>query len=66
MNSPFGSHSSMICDNIVQDTLLGFERIIGGEVILEDEKGYYVTLMDRVDNNLADPKRFNSKAAREI
>jgi len=65
-SSPFGSHSSMVCDNMLQDSLLGFSRILSGEVLLKDEKGYYVTNINRLDDGLADPKRYSSTIARSI
>lgn len=55
-----GSHRSMICDNVLQDTLLGFRRIIAGEVLLKDSQGYYATTFDKLDTGLMDVNRFNN------
>jgi len=30
------------------------------KVVIEDEHGYYITDESRLDNGLADPKRYNS------
>ena len=30
------------------------------KVVIEDEHGYYITDTNRLDNGLADPKRYNS------
>lgn len=63
--SRFGSHKSMmVADHILEDTVLGVDRILGGEVLLKDEEGYYVTHRSRLDNGLADPKRYSSTVAR--
>jgi hypothetical protein len=61
--SPFGSHKQMVCDDMLQDTLVGFERLSKGEILLKDEQGYYVTHINRLDDGLADPHRdWNSPA----
>jgi|TARA_B100000029_G_scaffold17555_1_gene17967 hypothetical protein len=31
------------------------------KVVLLDEHGYYITSRDRIDNGLADPKRFDGR-----
>ncbi len=64
--SPFGSHQSMVCDDLLQDTLLGVRRIFAGDVLLRDAAGYYTTSRDRLDNGLADPNRYGSLAARSV
>ena len=46
----FGSHAEMV-----------IEELEGGKVKCEDEKGYYVTEKNRIDNGLADPNRYSSK-----
>jgi len=40
------------------DTVLGVDRILNGEVLLKDEKGYYVTEARRLNDGLADPNRY--------
>jgi len=45
--SPFGSHASMVKEYLEE-----------GKVVLVDEKGEYITYVDRLDNGLADPRRF--------
>jgi hypothetical protein len=64
--TPFGSHESMVCDNMLQDTVLGVNRILAGAVLLKDDSGYYVTERKRLDDGLADPNRYSSAAARAI
>ena len=59
MTSLYGSHTSMICDPVEEDTILGVDRILKGEVLLKDEKGNYVTERKRLDDGLADPNRHN-------
>ena len=53
----YGSHASMIAE--------GEFEIEGGllenEVVLKDDKHYYVTLRNRLDNGSADPNRYASK-----
>lgn len=51
--SAFGSHSNMVVDiseynhNIPKD-----------KIICQDERGYYVTYKNRIDNGLSDPCRY--------
>lgn len=42
----FGSHADMVV-----------EELSDGKVICEDDKGKYITYMNRLDNGLADPRR---------
>lgn len=58
--SLYGSHASMLCDDMEHDTILGVDLILAGHVLLKDEKGYYVTYSSRLDNGLADVKRYNA------
>jgi len=53
--SPYGSHSSMVV-NIQQK--VSNHNIPSDKVICEDEKGYYITYKNRIDNGLADPCRY--------
>lgn len=54
--TPYGSHLEMIVDNSEFDV-----TISDREVICEDEKGFYVTLKNRIDSGLADPNRYASR-----
>ena len=51
--SLYGSHSSMIneeeTEKLDDDTM----------VVLKDEKGLYTTYRRRLDNKMADPRRYN-------
>jgi len=52
--SLFGSHASMICEDLTNrltDPTL---------VILKDNDGYYMTKKDRLDNGSADPYRWTT------
>jgi|GEM_PF-2669035 len=51
----YGSHSSMVVDPADFDVVLK-----DGEVICQDDKHYYVTLRNRLDNGSADPNRYGS------
>lgn len=54
--TPFGSHSVMLADKSL------FEGDFkDNEVICKDDAGYYITLKDRIDSNLADPNRYNAR-----
>ena len=52
--SLYGSHSSMIneeeTEKLDDDTM----------VVLKDEKGLYTTYRKRLDNKMADPRRYNT------
>lgn len=50
----YGSHASMVDEEKTEE--LNDEN----KVVLEDEHGYYITDKSRLDNGLADPKRYNS------
>jgi len=58
MKTLYGSDSNMLCDDMEHDTVLGVDRILNGEVLLKDEKGYYVTEARRLNDGLADPNRY--------
>ena len=53
--SAFGSHSSMIVDI---DDLAKNHNVPKDKVVCKDEKGYYVTYKNRIDNGMADPCRY--------
>ena len=48
----YGSHSDMIDEDKTSE--LNDEKL----AVLEDEHGYYITERRRIDNGLADPKRY--------
>ena len=50
----YGSHLSMVDEEKTGE--LNKEN----KVVIEDEHGYYITDESRLDNGLADPKRYNS------
>ncbi len=51
----YGSHADMIDEEKTSE--LNNENL----VVLSDEHGYYITERTRLDNGLADPKRYNGK-----
>lgn len=51
--SRYGSHSSMIDEEKTSE--LNDEN----KAVLQDEHGYYITERARLDNGLADPKRYS-------
>lgn len=53
--SSYGSHSSMIVDI---DSEAKNHNVPKDKVICQDERGYYVTYKNRIDNGLADPCRY--------
>lgn len=53
--SAYGSHSSMIVD---LESLAKNHNVPKDKVVCEDEKGYYVTYRNRIDNGLSDPCRY--------
>ena len=50
----YGSHASMIDEE--KTGYINEEN----KVVIEDEHGYYITDVSRLDNGLADPKRYNT------
>ena len=53
--SAYGSHSSMLVD--IDNEARG-HNVPKDKVICQDERGYYVTYKNRIDNGLADPCRY--------
>ena len=53
--SPYGSHSSMLV-NI--DDLAKNHNVPKDKAICQDERGYYVTYKNRINNGLSDPCRY--------
>jgi hypothetical protein len=50
--SRFGSHKSMVIDP-------GDRQLKENEVLCKDDTHVYITTVDRLDNGLADPKRYS-------
>lgn len=62
--SQFGSHKSMVVDpeRYVSPEHSGSSVSCGpGVVMCKDDRGFYITLEDRLDSGLADPKRYSGK-----
>ena len=57
--SPYGSHASMVVDPIVLGSGGAIVTLKDNEVICQDDRGYYTTLKNRLDNGLADPNRYS-------
>ena len=66
--SPFGSHADMVVSpeeyhangsRIYKGR--GIHTILECEVVCKDDRGYYITLKNRLDNGLADPKRYSRR-----
>jgi hypothetical protein len=57
--SNYGSHSSMIDEQKTKE----LEALHGDNkrVVIEDERGQYITYRSRLDSGLADPKRYTSR-----
>lgn len=58
INGPtaFGSHSAMVVDHS------GFDLTLeDNQVLCMDGDNHYVTTKDRLDNGLADPRRYSGK-----
>ena len=64
----FGSHADMVVSpeeyhenslRIYKDR--GIHTILECEVVCKDDRGYYITYKNRLDNGLADPKRYSNK-----
>ena len=58
--SNYGSHLSMIHKEKTGE----LEALHGNDkrVVLEDERGLYITYRSRLDSGLADPKRYSSRS----
>jgi len=55
--SPFGSHAEMVVDHS------GFDLdLCQDQVLCWDGDEYYITTKDRLDNGLADPRRYSGKS----
>lgn len=63
----FGSHADMVVlpeeyhnNNRIYKNR-GIHSISDEEVVCKDDRGYYITLKNRLDNGLADPKRYSGR-----
>jgi hypothetical protein len=66
--SPFGSHADMVvspdeyhANNSQIYKGRGIHTILLCEVVCKDDRGYYITFRNRLDNGLADPKRYSGR-----
>lgn len=63
--TPFGSTSEMIVDLSLYNLINGGHLTIkSNEVVCKDDKGFYITTSDRIDNGFADPNRYANSHAR--
>ena len=57
----FGSHASMVVDH-TEAQISGCDvNLSEDQVLCKDDRGYYVTQKNRLDNGLADPKRYSRR-----
>lgn len=56
----FGSHADMVVSPEEYHEN-NSQTISEEEVVCKDDKGYYITLKSRLDNGLADPKRYSGR-----
>jgi len=54
--SPFGSHAEMVVDHLSLGLTLD-----DNQVLCKDGDRHYITTRDRLDNGLADPRRYSGK-----
>lgn len=56
----FGSTADMVVDHS------NFKNVSlnDGQVLCKDDIGYYITLLNRINNGLADPNRYANKSQR--
>ena len=62
--SPYGSHRVMVVDpdQYVSAKDSGSTVECGpGVVLCKDDRGFYITLEERLDSGLADPKRYSGE-----
>ena len=66
--SPYGSHKDMVvrpdeyhANNSRIYRGRGIHTILEKEVVCKDDKGYYITFKSRLDDGLADPKRYSGR-----
>ena len=54
--TPYGSTSEMI---VTDENVLSKLELAADTVLVKDDNGYYVTFKDRIDNGMADPRRYS-------
>lgn len=62
--SQFGSHRSMVVDPEQYVSAKDNRSTVScgpGVVLCKDDKGFYATLEERLDNGMADPKRYSGE-----
>ena len=60
--SQFGSHRVMVVDPDAYVLSEESRSQLGqGSVLCKDDRGFYITLEDRLDTGLADPKRYSGQ-----
>ncbi len=62
--SQFGSHKSMVVDPDQYVSAKDAGSTVGcgpGIVLCKDDRGFYITLEERLDNGCADPKRYSGE-----
>lgn len=59
----YGSTSDMVVDinNYTSDPVVTLKE---DEVVCKDDRGFYITLKNRINNNTADPNRYANEKAR--
>lgn len=62
--SQYGSHALMIPDN--GEPPEGWDDLPEGMVVCEDEHGKYSTFKNRLDTGMADSRRWDREATREV
>lgn len=55
--TPYGTTSEMI---VTDENITNLFSLEESQILVKDDEGYYYTSVDRVDNGLADPNRYNS------
>jgi hypothetical protein len=63
--SQFGSHASMVNEELAGKITAAKQDTANPWTILTDERGNYATLKSRLDSGMADPNRFADQSARE-
>ena len=56
--TPYGTTSEMVVND---SDLIEKMNIPSGCVLIQDDQGYYITKLNRIDNGLADPNRYDAK-----
>ncbi|NQU10458.1 hypothetical protein HQ590_06700 [bacterium] len=63
--SPFGSHATMVNEELTGKILAEKQDTADPWTILTDERGSYATRQSRLDSGLADPARAANQPARD-